>query len=236
MPVNGKIHSGRAAVITCTPPSLIIATRGAPRACDVVRKTSLSAAADPAARKDHHVDLTDILAGIEDWLRANAPATFAELPPPATDDDLDHIRRSLGLEPPEDLITLLRWHNGGGDGDGSMTIAPCYPMLGTGSIVTITASNRWVGGHATGRWSPSWLAIGSSFTNSYVVQETGPTQRPDRPAGSVFTFDWVDGELSQDQSGPTLTDTLADMLRTLHDGQSPEGLPVEVTDDGHLDW
>jgi hypothetical protein len=177
------------------------------------------------------VGLDDILAGIDDWLRANAPATFAGLGPPVTDDELDHIRHSLELEPPADLVMLLRWHDGGGDGDGRMTVAPGYPMLSTRGVVTITASNRRVGGHATGRWKPSWLVIGSSFTSSYVVQETGPAQRADRPTGSVLTFDWVDGELAQDQAGPTLTDTLA----TLHDGHTRDGLPVEVID-GYLDW
>ncbi|WP_432983899.1 SMI1/KNR4 family protein [Dactylosporangium sp. CA-233914] len=175
--------------------------------------------------------LTDTLTSIEDWLRANAPATAAELGPPATDEDLDALRRGLGLPLPGELVTLLRWHNGGGDSDLPMTVAPSYGMLGTRDIVSITESNRRVGGAVSPPvWQPSWLAAGSSFTNSYLVVETAD------PAGAVFTFTWTDGAPADHPTWPSLAEALATMLHTLQTGESPAGLPVEVNDDGYLDW
>ena len=193
----------------------------------------------PSLNENEPVHIIDTLAGIEAWLRANTPATAAELGPPATDSDLDHIRQSLGLNLPEDLVTLLCWHNGGGDSDMPMTIAPGCGMLSAQAIVKITALNRSVGGPTTSPspWKPSWLVIGSTFTDSFLIIETGTRAEDNRhPTGSVFTFNFVDGAMSRGPAWPAVADTLATMLATLHDGESPEGLPVEVTDDGHLDW
>ncbi|WP_433077840.1 SMI1/KNR4 family protein [Dactylosporangium sp. CA-052675] len=175
--------------------------------------------------------LPDTLTRIEDWLWNNAPATARELAPPATDADLEALRRTLGVALPDDLVTMLRWHNGGGDGDGRMTVAPGYAMLDTRGMAAITEMNRRVGSTAPpSPWPAAWLVAASSFTSSYLVVDTAD------PAGAVFTFDWQDRAPAPEPTWPSLADTLATMLHTIETGVTPDGFPVEITPDGHLEW
>ncbi|MFD5541262.1 SMI1/KNR4 family protein [Streptomyces sp. NPDC127079] len=56
-------------------------------------------------------DLDDVLIRLDSWLEANAPADYATLNPPATQEDIDAIAaRRFALHP--DLVGWLRRHDG----------------------------------------------------------------------------------------------------------------------------
>nr|WSZ18807.1 SMI1/KNR4 family protein [Streptomyces canus] len=56
--------------------------------------------------------LTRAWDGIDEWLLSHAPASYASLKEPATDADLAVLEEALGVPLPEELILLLRRHNG----------------------------------------------------------------------------------------------------------------------------
>lgn len=59
--------------------------------------------------------INDAWCRIEEWLRSQAPATYASLPEPASHDDLAALERQLGIPCPEGLRESLLRHDGSGE-------------------------------------------------------------------------------------------------------------------------
>ncbi|MER7276857.1 SMI1/KNR4 family protein [Dactylosporangium sp. NPDC000244] len=176
------------------------------------------------------MSLADTLAAFEAWLHRHAPATAADLLPPATDDDLDQIRNALGVDLPADLLTVLRWHNGSGFGDLPVPLAPGYGMYPSRIMVAATLDNRQIGNEGPYRpWKETWLVIGSDNCGGYLTVETDPSC-----AGSVFTFDWEDGR-PHGRRWPSLADAVATVLAGVRAGRySDDPDDVIEIEDGFL--
>ena len=165
--------------------------------------------------------IADTLADFEAWLRRYAPATAADLLPPATDDELDQIRNALGVDLPADLLTVLRWHNGSGFGDLPVPLAPGYGMYPSQVMVATTLGNRRISNEGPYRpWKETWLVIGSDNCGGYLTVETDPFAAGEYPAGSVFTFDWEDG-MPHGSRWPSLDDAVAAVLAAVHTRRYP---------------
>jgi hypothetical protein len=121
--------------------------------------------------------MSDTLAELEHALARHAPHLLAELPPPVTDHDLAALADSVApYELPDDLITLLRWHDGTGEGDW---LWPHFATVGLSRASLIARDYpdyRDMTDEAaeTPSWPRSWLPIGAA-AYGLVVLDLDPT-------------------------------------------------------------
>jgi cell wall assembly regulator SMI1 len=66
----------------------------------------------PSAERSSIAPTHALLMRLETWLRSHRPRFASGLLPGASEQDLATLKASLGTAPPDDLVTLLKWHNG----------------------------------------------------------------------------------------------------------------------------
>ncbi|WP_432972216.1 SMI1/KNR4 family protein [Dactylosporangium sp. CA-233914] len=181
--------------------------------------------------------LDALLVEVEAWLRRHAPATAAQLAPPATDEDIARLEAAVGFRLLPEVVTLLQWHNGAGDQDGAFTLGPLHSMLSADAIaktahmlIKINDKSRlempdyhW--------WRRTWIPVTSDWCGAHHVVDHGP----DTP-GRVLYWDHETGEELLGPYHPSLTAFVAELLDALRHGTPIGDLRPIVTADGELDW
>jgi cell wall assembly regulator SMI1 len=153
---------------------------------------------------------------IAEWLRENAPLTFAKLNPAADERALAELASELNVDLPPDFEELLRNVNGSDHTRGVVgltLLAPGYYMMDSARIVGDTKQRASIWRDA---WLPTWIALGNDLCGGCLVLDAQP--RP--PHGRVFEFSEVDGPFG------LAWDSLGDLLTEMH--ASLEGRAVSL--------
>ncbi|MFI0446907.1 SMI1/KNR4 family protein [Actinomadura sp. 6N118] len=179
------------------------------------------------------------------WLRRHAPASAAELGPPATDDDLAIVEALLGRTPPADLRAWWR-RSCGTSGSHRLLLMPRYTpytideavdsrevMLEVASAFSNddTSLIAEPAGSPCTLWLPVWLPIADDGGGSYLFADLrqGPLH------GCIMKWDKYEGAV-----GKPLWQGIAEMLAGIADalehGMDVQGDRPEVCDDDTLDW
>ncbi|MGA5046812.1 SMI1/KNR4 family protein [Streptomyces arboris] len=169
---------------------------------------------------------------IEDWLRANAPASLAELPGPAAPEEIRAAQDAVGRAFPAGLVASLARH----DGSGGFELPPLYRLHGTRPIVAeYRAYRRADQARSPGErtwWDPRWIPLaGDGCGNSlFISQEPGPT------SGRIGDHAKDGGgSFAEDGALASLGAFLASTARGLRDGLWGAYEPY-VDEDGFLEW
>ncbi|MFE3288079.1 SMI1/KNR4 family protein, partial [Streptomyces sp. NPDC059233] len=78
---------------------------------------------------------------IDEWLRENAPRTFATLGPPARREEIAAAEEELGVTFPPDLVASLLRHNGARDGAEAFRFSTHDRLL---SLSEIVGDTQWM--------------------------------------------------------------------------------------------
>ena len=106
------------------------------------------------------VSIGAALERLDAWCSEGDREELLALRPPATEDDLDELRRAIDpYEIPPELVALLRWHNGQERSRASRDLLPIAegPLLGTSEAQDVNDFLRnkcepW-------QWCPLWVPI-----------------------------------------------------------------------------
>jgi cell wall assembly regulator SMI1 len=170
-----------------------------------------------------------VLAGIDAWLRTNAPAAFVGLRPPASRDYLTELELSLGLPVPDDPREWLSAHDGQPP-DSLIGMLVGWIFLGADRIAAThrTFSDLLSGGDFKGQdafnrdgqvkagwWNPGWVPFLEGPGGDYLVIDTDPGELG--TAGQVVTF-WHDYG-ARKAKAVSLRSLLAEFLADLEAGR-----------------
>ncbi|MFC4016350.1 SMI1/KNR4 family protein [Micromonospora sp. GCM10011542] len=185
--------------------------------------------------------ITPLWRQIAEWLRKNAPLTFAKLNPPADERALAELASEMDTELPPDLVELLHSFNGSAARDviGLILLPSGYHVMDSSQIARDTRQRASIWGDG---WRPSWIAFGNDLCGGCLVLDT----QPQPPYGRVFEFDKVDGPFGS--AWDSLDDLLTEMLALL-EGRAvglAHRIPYDyprapaplkpVVKDGELEW
>lgn len=134
---------------------------------------ALSTADAPPAGKSE-ASLAALLARIDGWLATHRPRFHKGLQPPATDADLAALQEALGAAVPQELATLLRWHNGQ-DPSVRGGFERDWTLL---SAAEIAQTKRDLGANSTAGWQVGWLPIADNNADSYLVLDAKVPSSP----------------------------------------------------------
>lgn len=169
---------------------------------------------------------------IEEWLRANAPAVHAELPPPATPGEIRAAQDAVGCAFPVELVASLARH----DGSGGFLLPPLHELHGTRLIVddyhAYRRADQRRGPGERPWWEPRWVPVAQDGCGNslFVSQEPGPS------FGRIGDHAKDEGgSFSDEGAWASLGAYLASTARGLHDGVWGDYEPY-VDGEGFLDW
>ncbi|MGW7228660.1 SMI1/KNR4 family protein [Streptomyces cyaneofuscatus] len=169
---------------------------------------------------------------IEDWLRANAPATHEELPPPAGADEIRAAQGAIGCAFPPELTASLARH----DGSGGFVLPPLHRLHGTRLIVAEYRAYRRAD-QARSPEEPTWwdarwipLADDGCGNSLFLSQTPGPS------CGRIGDHAKDGGGSFPEDGTPTsLGAFLESTARGLQDGLWG-AYESFVDEDGFLEW
>lgn len=170
---------------------------------------------------------------IDEWLRANAPRTFATLGPPAEHEEIAAAEEELGVTFPPDLVASLLRHNGAPDGAEAFRFSTHDRLLSVSEIVGDTRFMRAIAEgldeeEAEYYWLDTYLKFGS-----YGVTADGLTidcRRGQDSYGAIGRFfDETGTDFGRADSLGAYLAELADQLESGRDGGA-------VTFNGRLLW
>ncbi|EFL12864.1 SMI1/KNR4 family protein [Streptomyces sp. C] len=170
---------------------------------------------------------------IDEWLRHNAPRTFATLGPPAGQEEIAAAEEELGVTFPADLVASLLRHNGAMDGAEAFRFSTDDRLLSVSEIVRDTRWMRDIAAdldeeEAEYYWIDAYLKFGS-----YGVTSDGLTidcRRGQDSYGAIGRFfDETGTDFGRAASLGAYLAELADRLEHGRDGGA-------VTFNGRLYW
>lgn len=161
---------------------------------------------------------------IENWLRDNAPDTYATLNPPATDAAIARVEELVGVRLPEDVVASLRVHDGVTSRPGEFEIAGRYAPASAERMTHIWQMLTDLlledfnddfndDGMVGWWWHPRWVPIAEDNAACQLVVDGRPGEDNDRVAvrdredGAWWNHD----HFSWPSFGALLTET-ADLL------------------------
>lgn len=123
--------------------------------------------------------LDESLERLDALLPEREPEFWASLNRPVVEKDLDALRRLLDpYELHEELVALLRWHDGQRDSkhnEGAWPLIECGPLLSAlGACEFFELDNHWAESIDAGWWSASWVPITAIRHSVAVVETAGP--------------------------------------------------------------
>ncbi|MFC9689618.1 hypothetical protein ACFTSF_13840 [Kribbella sp. NPDC056951] len=167
---------------------------------------------------------------LDSWLAEHAPATYAVLAPPATDDELDAARQVVELPP--DLIESLRCHN------GLTAWANLLPEAPPSSAAQIT--DNWqlrmdiaadVDGFTVHPWNTepywhlAWIPWADADGDLQVIDGSGRLGMASHDGVGDFSTGW-----------PDLASYLSAVVDALHTGTGVNGWYPYLTTHRELWW
>ncbi|MEU4097257.1 SMI1/KNR4 family protein [Streptomyces sp. NPDC026673] len=177
---------------------------------------------------------------IDVWLAAHAPATFALLRPPASEEEVAAVQRRMGITFPPDLVATLRRHDGAA---GDFSLPTQDRLLGTGGCEERSGFLRGMLTEVLDEDADDEEDDGAYWHRhfvqfaSYVITADGLTVdcRPGPSFGAVGRF--FDESGTDFGHAPSLGAYLSDVADSLE-----RGLPFQggrtwpVVNDGILEW
>ncbi|HEX4221002.1 MAG TPA: SMI1/KNR4 family protein [Pseudonocardiaceae bacterium] len=141
---------------------------------------------------------------IENWLRDNAPETYASLNPPASEAAIAEAQEFIGVPFPPDLIASLRIHDGVTFHPAGLTIVGRYAPISVevikdrwqmlGDILREQFDSEDMGG---GWWHRQWVPIAEDNAACQLIVDARPGEDHDR----VAIRDREDGARWHDDGG-----------------------------------
>jgi cell wall assembly regulator SMI1 len=154
--------------------------------------------------------LPSALAQIDAWLAKHRAGFHAGLLPGATDADCDALATVLGAPLPDDLRTLLKWHNGqSADVVGAFERNFC--LLSTEQIA---ASKTDLKAEPRNGWKPGMIPIMDDDQDDYVCLDT---TRPGTPVVECWR-----GQSEAKATAPSLTAWLEQFAAAIEKGEYVE--------------
>ncbi|MFE9645170.1 SMI1/KNR4 family protein [Streptomyces sp. NPDC006365] len=164
---------------------------------------------------------------IEAWLRSNAPASYASLPEAADPVAIRAAEDALGFPLPEELVTLLSRHDGGGE----FVLPVAHRLSGVRMIGDEYPRSREI----FSSWDPGWVPFAyDECGNSLFV-----SRRDDETFRRVGVYEKDGGgSFGRHPAFTSVTALLECVAQALDDGILDiwgEWEPV-ADDEGFLDW
>jgi len=156
-------------------------------------------------------DLADLLARVDHWLRAHRPRIALALLPPATAEQLNSAEQQLGRPFPEELRSLLAWHNGQNAAIPG-AFERCFFLMSAEQIVQAARDSA---SSPPDGWQPGWLPFLEDGSDSFVVLDPHQTGVPVRdvwrgqkehPVVAPSLTAWVQGFLEGLEKGAYVED------------------------------
>jgi cell wall assembly regulator SMI1 len=135
--------------------------RPTPKAAEAASESALSAAA-PTARSSP--PLGDLLARLDQWLRAHRAQYYKGLLPGATAAELASLQTALWAPAPEELRTWLGWHNGQSPDVFGALEENWHPM----STSEIADAKRELDAEGHPGWQRSWIPFLDDDNDNYL--------------------------------------------------------------------
>jgi len=127
--------------------------------------------------------LRQLLDEFEDIVRAQGAPVDGHLAPGISRETLTEQLGSVGLAPPEELVTWFAWHNGLQQPPGGRLRADCLPPCITPSSLARALGRYYTDAdadHEEGPWNsaPGWLMLNSSQDGLAISCQDNPTKAP----------------------------------------------------------
>ena len=172
------------------------------------KEKAARSAGEMAATTAPASDLPGVLARVDQWLHEHRPRIAGTLLPPATSEQLDQAEKQLGRPFPEELRTLLSWHNGQRD-DVQGAFERCFFLMSAEQIVE-AVRDLTLSPAAPTAWQASWIPFLEDSSDSFVVLDS---QQPEAGVRDVWR-----GQQEHPVVAPTLTDWAGGFLEGLEQG------------------
>ncbi len=143
-------------------------------------------------------------------MQEHRPAIARGLLPPATAEQLDRAEQQLGRPLPQELRTLLSWHNGQSD-EVPGAFERCFFLMSAEQIVEAV---RDLNSSPPDGWQATWVPFLEDSSDSFVVLDT---QQPGAGVRDVWR-----GQKDHPVVAPTLTAWVQDFLEGLELGAYAE--------------
>jgi cell wall assembly regulator SMI1 len=153
--------------------------------------------------------LGDTLAKIDRWLLKNRKRFHQALRKPATPAELDALQKELAQPLPDELRTLLSWHNGQGP-DEPGAFEGSYRLLGTGEVA---AEKKTLDGGSDG-WQKTYIPFLEDDRGDCLFVDAA------KPGGPVCEH-WA-GKKEKPEAAASLTAWFAQFLKDLEAGAYTE--------------
>jgi hypothetical protein len=173
------------------------------------------------------------LAWIDRWLRDSAPATLAGLRPGITPQEVADLTDHIGMELHQDVVTLLRWHNGCDQTHDGFQVWPGFTYNGSAEIARDwSTQDDLKAEYPDIDWQPAWVPIASNWGTAHLVVDHSGAE----PSGTVFIAEFSSGPLPLASLGtPTVTEMVRQIVESLNQ-QTPLATCVPSTQGGVLSW
>ncbi len=118
--------------------------------------------------------LAGLLDRLERWLARHRRNFLKGLQPGASPAEFDTLQKQLGQTLPQELRTLLSWHNGQGDSfiggfEQDWLLMDCQ---------SIAASKSDLDQDPAAGWHPAWIPFLDNDAGDFLFLDTSPTQAP----------------------------------------------------------
>jgi cell wall assembly regulator SMI1 len=187
-------------------PAAPLTAQPAPSAEKVTRQPTGARQAAP------RTEIDTVLVRLEHWLAAHRRGYHQGLLPGASDDELDRAQAALGIPLPDDLRTLLRWHNGQGS-EVNGHLENNWDLMSAGQIVTAKGELDAGDPTQTG-WQRAWIPFLQDDADDYLVLDTS------QPGAPVREF-WQ-GKTEHPVVAPSLSAWLAQFVTAVENGEYHE--------------
>jgi len=171
-----------------------------------------TAQAAPAGDKRAAQDLATLLRRLNDWLARHRSGYQKELLPGASAANITALQAAIGMPVPEELKTLLTWHNGQST-DFAGKFEQDWMLMSTTRIGD--AKRELDGGEAAKHgWQRAWIPFLVDESDDYSCLNTS------QPGNPVWAF-WR-GQTANRVMAPSLTAWVADFVAALERGEYQE--------------
>jgi cell wall assembly regulator SMI1 len=156
--------------------------------------------------------LSALLGRLEQWLAIHRPGFHRSLEPGASPAEVDAVQAELGFRLPEELRTLVGWHNGQGEDFGHFERN--WDLMSLRQIAD-TKSDMDAADRSESGWNSAWVPFLSDDAGDYLVLDTGRPERPVReygpgrpehPAVADSLADWLERFVGEVEKGGYVED------------------------------
>ncbi len=162
----------------------------------------------PSSSSEHH--LTELLGRVDKWMTAHRARFHHALLPGASASDCEALATALGKPVPEDLQTLLKWHNGQNP-DVPGAFEQSWNLM---SAQEIADAKKELDAQPHEGWQSAWIPFLDDDNGSYLCLDVGSPSLPVREC-------WR-GRSDHPTAAPSLMAWLANFVAGLERGNYHE--------------